>query len=344
MRIAMLFHKDPSGPATGIDLVRLAALSSGLARLGAQVSVVAPVAREGQLVNGIAVLPLEALHEPGRFHVVKACYHFSMELVQGYDGPLVCRLVRVVDEQLPERDALQRGRLLACQETARIRGVGMVFNNRENAARWRARYGTAQRIALIPTGCRAAIPPPGQNPYDSGPPALLFLGSLAAPRMVALLNDAAERLAGEMAVHLVGKNKSGLYGSAVVPLSPLVTDHGELPEEDVWNFVRHARLGLALASGPHPFDNDLSKIATYVRGGLPVLGEERIVTMALARRYGVCQEFRYGDAAGLARQARKALSREMALPETALERLNRLRSWDRLAGILFRFLGKVVAS
>ena len=342
MRIGMLFHKDPLGPATGIDLVRLTALSSGLSRLGATVSVVAPVAQEGRLSKGIAVLPLAALQEAGRFQVVKACYHFSLELAQGYRGPLVCRLVRVVDERLPERDANQRQRLLACQELARARAVGLVCNNRENAARWRALYGTAQRIALLPTGCQAVIPPLGTNPYGSGLPALLFLGSLAAPRMASLLNAAAQRLAGVMRVHLVGKNKTGLYGGTVVPLSPLIADHGELPEEEVWNYVRYARFGLALAAGPYPFDNDLSKIATYVRGGLPVLGEERIANLGLASRYGVCRVFGYGDVQDLESKARAALPRDTAWAGASLERFIRARSWDRLAANLLRFLETVV--
>lgn len=344
MRVGMLSHKNPLGPPSSIDLVRLGALSLGLVRLGARVCVVAPVQREGRLPNGVPVLPLDVLTDPGRFDVVKACYHFSLELVQDYHGPLVCRLVRVVDEVLPERDALQRDRLLACQETARVRALGIVLNNRANAVRWRERYGTGQRTVLIPTGCRSILPAMGPNPYPPGPPVLLFLGSLAAPRMVHLVNEAARLLAGDMTVHLVGKNKSGLYGESHAPLSRLVVDHGEMPEEAALDFVRHAHLGLAMAAGPHAFDNDLSKLLTYVRCGLPVVGEEGIVNLNLAKRYGQYRMFRHGDVGDLVAKAQGMLPGNRAMAAASGERLVRACSWDRQAGILHRFLESILAS
>ncbi len=340
MNIAFLFHKPPLENASSIDQLRLRALSHGLRRLGAQVTVVAPVPVPASLGEGIPVLPLEALCDGPGFDLVKVCYHFSMEEVRDYRGPLVCRLVRVVDERLPERDGGQRERLLAAQELAAQRAVGMIFNNRENAERWRGMYGNSQKIAIIPTGCPEEIPAPGPDPYNCRLPVMLFLGSLAAGRMVRLINECTERLEGRMEVHLVGLNKSRLYGGEFVPLSPLIADHGEIPEEGIWDYIRHARIGLALAAGPEAFDNDLSKIMSYLRGGLPILCEERVPNVRQALQPGQARTFRFGDAGDLVRQALMMIDSAAAgkAEPHAMRALCEHHSWARRAEELYAFL------
>ncbi len=345
MRVGFLFHKDPCRPAAGADLVRLRALALGLHGLGVEVTVVAPVPAPGRL-GILPVEPLDVLAQPGRFDVLKACYHFSLELLGDYGDPLVCRLVRVVDHQLPERDTPFRQRLLACQELARQRAWGIVCNNRLNTQRWRAFHGTRQRTAVIPTGCPEALPPPGPDPYAPGPPPVLFLGSVAAPRMAEMLSEAAELLGDAARIHLVGVNKTGLYGGAR-QLSPRIEWHGELPEEYVWDYLRWARLGLALAAGPDPFDNDLSKILDYLRAGLPVLGEERLANAGLFLRRGFGTTFRYGDVHHLTTQVRRMLtpSWETALNTrrtTTMAWMVRGHSWRRRAVALARFLQRII--
>ena len=78
-------------------------------------------------------------------------------------------------------------------------------------------------------------------------------------------------------------------------LDPLVVDHGELSEEEVWDYIRYASVGLALAAGPHAFDNDVSKILNYLRGGLPVVSEEPILTNELIQQTGFGKIFSHGD-------------------------------------------------
>jgi len=344
MHIGFLFHKIPVENPSSIDQVRLRALCLGLARLGARVTVVAPVSRPGFLGGSIPVRPLQALSENPGFDALKVCYHYSMELVRDYRGPLACRLVREVDERLPERDGGERERLLACQLLAAQRADGMIFNNRQNAARWRARYGAGKGIAIIPTGCPTEIPAAGPDPYVRRLPVMLFLGSLASPRMIRLINEAAERLRGRMAIHVVGRNKSRLYGGEFLPLSPLIEEHGEIPEEAVWDHIRYARIGLALAAGPDPFDNDLSKIMSYMRGGLPILCEERIPNIGQALRSGLAWRFAFGDAGDLVRVAlmmEPSGAREIE-PE-ALDSFIDRNSWSRRAEALYRFMQKLIS-
>lgn len=342
MRVGFLFHKNPLGEPTGIDLVRLRALGGGLARLGADVEIVAPVQREARLENGLRAVPLEALAEPGRYDVLKACYHFSLELLGPYAGPLACRLVRVVDQVLPRRDEAQRGRLLACQDVARERAQGLVLNNPENARRWVEGHGRGQSILLLPTGCPAELPRPRVNPWGDGLPVLLFLGSLAAPRMVGLLNDAARLLKGRMAVHFLGRDKSRDYGGGNLSLSGDIVRHGETPEPAIWDYVRHAQVGLALAAGPDPFDSDLSKVVAYLRGGLPVLCEEGVLNAPLAVGTGLGRVFRHGDPGDCAAKALELLSGPgPGVRQAAMEAMAREHSWEVRAEALHRFLAGI---
>ena len=345
LRIGLLFHKNPLAAPVGIDLVRLRGLSLGLARLGANVAVVAPVAREGGRLGPVPVLPLAVLAEAGRFDVLKTCYHFSLELLGSYDGPLVCRFVRVVDETLPQRDAPFRERLLVAQSIARERAWGVVTNNAFNVRRWRQRYGDRQRVAMIPTGCPASLPPLGPNPFAPDLPPVLFLGSLASRRMASMLSEAAERLREQAVVHFVGRNKTDLYGGRTIPVSPLVAIHGEMEERATWDYVRHARMGLALAAGPDVFDNDLSKVVAYLRGGLPVLGEARLTNSRIFCRHGFGAVFRYGDGHDLAAKAGAILAadyeahRALVMTDTASR-----YSWDGLAVALLSFCRMAVGA
>ena len=115
MRVGIVFHKNPLAPPTGIDLVRLRAISLGFIRKGIDAEVIAPIDREGILEGIVPVRRLEALEEAGRYDIVKTCYHDSILLIERYRGPVVSRIVRVVDHELPERDEPFRERLLRCQ-------------------------------------------------------------------------------------------------------------------------------------------------------------------------------------------------------------------------------------
>jgi glycosyltransferase involved in cell wall biosynthesis len=331
MRVGIVFHKNPYGACTGIDLVRLRAIAGGLVRRGIEAEIIAPVPHEGAVDGFIPVRGLSALRIVGRYDVIKTSYHHSIMLLDDYAGPVVSRIVRVVDDRLPERDEPFRDTLLRCQERIKARAAALVLNNKENRARWRLLYGNTPRIALIPTGCPATLPPLKGNPLASGPPAILFLGSLSAPRMVHILNEAARRLAGRAQVHLIGKNKACMYGGdSDCDLDPLVADHGELDEDHVWPYITNARIGLAVATGPYAFDNDVSKIFNYLRGGLPALSEEPIVNNDLIRQTGLGHIFRYGDVDDLVARAKQLLEHP---PETRRETVMRFmaseHSWDK---------------
>ena len=332
MKIAIVFHKDPFKPANGMDLVRLRAISGGLIRQGLDVDVVSPMNKEGTLNGFIPVRPVSVLNQKGRYDVVKTSYHYSIKLVGAYDGPVLSRIVRVVDHILPERDEPFRGELLECQKLIRERATALVLNNTENETRWRALYGQKPPVVLIPNGCPVEIPASRENPFDPEEPAILFLGSLAAPRMIDMINKAAERLQGKVKFHLVGLNKCGLYGGGDTCFpNRLIVDHGEMPENEVWNYIQHADIGLALATGPHAFDNDVSKIFNYLRGGLPVLTEDPILTNKLVKQTGLGKIFMYGNVDDLISNALELLDNPMKQKkkEAVMKFMIEHHSWEK---------------
>jgi hypothetical protein len=347
MRVGIVFHKNPFAPPTGIDLVRLRAISLGFISKGINAEVIAPVDREGILEGIVPVRRLEALEEAGRYDIVKTCYHDSILLIDRYRGPVVSRIVRVVDHEMPERDEPFRERLLRCQALIRDRASAVVLNNAENGERWRTFYGRELPIVLVPTGCPAHIPAQGVNPYRPGERVLLFLGSLAAPRMVHILNQAARLFGDRVRVHLVGINKACMYGGAEeeCALDPLVVDHGEFSEEQVWDYIRYANVGLALAAGPHAFDNDVSKILNYLRGGLAVVSEEPILTNELIQQTGFGRMFSHGD-------VHELVSNTLELVENPLrEKRDQVmlfmaaeHSWDKRADTYVELFSKIVSA
>ncbi len=331
MRIAVVFHKDPFAAPTGIDLVRLRAITGGLIRNGFEAEIVAPVETSGVIEDFIPVRPLEALNDPGQYDLVKTCYHFSIKLIRGYSGPVVSRIVRVVDEQWPDRDRAFREELLQCQELIAQRARVVALNNPENRERWRGRYGAETRVVLVPTGCPATIPEPGANPYPGPSKKILFLGSLAADHMVKMINDAAVRLRNRAEIHLVGRNKASMYGSDQQNSTASgIFDHGERPIDQIWDYIRNADLGLALATGPHPFDNDVSKIFDYLRGGLPVLSEEPILNNGLIHKTGLGKTFKHNDIEDLVSKALELLENPpLEKRGAAMRFMAQEHSWDR---------------
>lgn len=162
--------------------------------------------------------------------------------------------------------------------------------------------------------------------------------------MVDLLNEAARRLEGEVEVRFIGRNKSGLYGRETA-LSPLVRQLGEIDEDDLWDHVRRARVGLAFAAGPDPFDNDLAKIWAYLRGGLPILGEERLANAWAFLDPGFGATFRYGDPADLAAKVRLMCAAEADGERGRIAAWAAAKhSWDARAADLLRFFRRVLKS
>ena len=116
-------------------------------------------------------------------------------------------------------------------------------------------------------------------------------------------------------------------------------------ETDTWNFVQHAAVGLALATGPHPFDNDVSKILNYLRGGLPVLSEEPIVNNALIRETGFGRIFHHGNAVDLAEKARELLDDPLRdIKDRVMRFMAQEHSWDTRVETYVRLFSQILGA
>ncbi len=343
-KIGILFHKSPFVSANGIDQVRLRSISSGLRRLGFEVEIIAPTPKTAMLDNGIMVRPLKALSRDAGYDLIKTSYHGSVKHLSDYGGPVVSRIVRVVDNELPERDESNRSELIAMQKIIKNRASVVVVNNEANRQRWLDLYGDDPQVEMVPTGCPERIPEAGKNPFKDSSRNILFLGSLAAPRMVMMLNEMADRLKDIATVHLVGLNKACMYGGdESCVLSEAVIDHGELPEKETWNYILYADLGLAFATGPHVFDNDMSKIFNYLRGGLPVLSEDPIINNSLIREMDYGEILDFGDVEGLVRASATILSRGLKTrSKSVMDKMAAEHSWLRRAEVYEKIFNRLL--
>lgn len=295
-RIGVVFHKDPLAPPNSIDIIRLREITSGLIKSGYDARILARIERKTMIEDFIPVEPLEELSVDGAYDLVKTCYHFSIKLIGEFKGPVVSRIVRVVDEKWPKRDETFRGELLECQAIIKERSDIVAMNNDVNRQRWRQLYGDDPGIVLVPTGCPETIPEPGPNPYEHRSVNIIFLGSLSADRMVQVINELAKRLAHKANIHLIGKNKASMYGcDQHCALISNIIDHGEIEQDRIWDYLRYADIGLAIATNSQPFDNDVSKVLNYLRAGLPTLSEEPILNNQLIRQTGLGATFMFGD-------------------------------------------------
>ncbi len=345
MRIGIVFHKNPFAAPTGIDLVRLRSIALGLIHRGEEAEIIAPVETEGTIEETIPVRKLEVLDRANRYDLIKTCYHDSIMLIGRFRGPVVSRIVRVVDGRLPERDEEVREKLLSCQERISKRATALVLNNKENYERWVNLYGDRVPVAFVSTGCPAKIPAPRRNPFPPGERVILFLGSLASPRMISILNEAARILSDVARIHIVGLNKAHMYGGGSdCVLDPLIRNHGEMTEEAIWDYIRYSSIGLALATGPHRFDNDVSKIMNYLRGGLPVLSEEPIVNNDLVIEMGYGKIFRFGDINDLTAKAKQLILNPNRSRRTAVMRyMANEHSWDKRVDVYVELFKSILS-
>jgi hypothetical protein len=103
---------------------------------------------------------------------------------------------------------------------------------------------------------------------------------------------------------------------------------------------------LALATGPHIFDNDLSKIYNYLRGGLPVLSEAPVVNNDLIHQTGLGRIFRFDDMADLIANAISLLENPPTpeIRNTAMAFMSTEHSWERRAAVYERLFNNLTGS
>ena len=105
-------------------------------------------------------------------------------------------------------------------------------------------------------------------------------------------------------------------------------------------------MGIALAAGPHLFDNDISKIYTYLRGGLPVLSEELIANNHLLAQTHLGNIFAYGNATDMAMKAARlpGTAPDESYIQFAMALMEREHSWEQRVTVLLSLIHRVLGN
>jgi hypothetical protein len=170
--------------------------------------------------------------------------------------------------------------------------------------RWLRGVGAGNTIALVPGAVDAEIPAPGADPFgDAHPRRCLFAGNIYDPAsqpeahatLVGKLNGLG-RLLGARGIRLYFMGPGERRGIDAAH----VTTIGAVPYERSWSYLPHAHVGLVLALGPQPNENESTKIYHYLRVGLPTVCEAGFPNQDLVRAAQLGHVVANGDLPGLA--------------------------------------------
>lgn len=244
------------------------------------------------------------------YDVVKTLFHIGFETLErhgGADHPrIVSKLGSVVDRE--DRPGVyfygaRRRALFAVQERIAARSRAVTVLTEPSRARWQGCFGTRGVMLLVPGGVDAELADAGVDPYAVGRPRCLFAGNVYDPVsqpeahavLVAKLNEVGRRLAAHgIRLCFMGPGERGALDRAVVE------DLGVVPYARSWPYLQSADVGLVLALGPVPNENESTKIYHYLRAGLPTVCEAGFPNEGLVEQAGLGRVVANGDVAGLA--------------------------------------------
>lgn len=346
-RIGIVYTKDALRPPVTMDLIRWHALARGLVNLGHFVDMITV---EGQTPKRVSasfhVVPVREA-QWDKYDIVKGCYQPSIRYIPS-DCLKLVRLARVVGPEDTSRDSRHHDELLRCQDLVARNAHGIVVNDEINRRRWLDAYGNSLPVHLLPTGCAKAIPRRGPSPFISGKRIAIFAGSISSKRMAKMLNLIGQHLkeAG-WSLAILGENKTSYYCSKRYKLNPDCCElHGPVPVEESWNYLLNASVGIALSPGPLVFENEISKLYSYLRAGLPTICEDRISNAALVTGLGWGRTFEYGDALAAVKAVVELGMKDLfeTQRKEIVETIVKNHSWEARARLLDGILESLCAS
>ena len=286
--IALVYAKSAARELTGMDLIRWTELGKQFHELGHEVHL---VTNRPDGIESLAGLPVFDCREANwdHYYAIKGSYQHSVPLLPEHPR-LIVRMCRVARPDEPDRDLSRRDEVLAHQKWIANHARFIAVNDPLNASRWRELYGDNQQIIIVPTGCPEVIPAPKQNPFPSKSRIALFCGSVTAIRMVPFLNDVARSLAArdsEFELHVLGRNRLHLYSDSPPEFNlDLIHLHEPVSQEEAWQYLHHADVGVAVSPSANRFESELSKIYYYLRAGLPTVCETSALNRDLVEQTG----------------------------------------------------------
>jgi glycosyltransferase involved in cell wall biosynthesis len=354
-RIVSVYRHDLAGDGSPVamDGLRFLRMAEALARRGHQVDLAMPGRREPvERAPRLREVPLADVRWAD-YDAVKTVFHNGFNTVLtagGGDHPFIISKLGSVVSREPAAGVHFHGethaRLLATQAEIARRSRSVTILTRESTALWAREYGTPP-VLLVPTGVDAEIPPAGADPYRArgieGPVAL-FAGNIyrlrTQPEVNRLWQDRLNRLG--HALRRRGVRLVAMGPGATDLLDPAAVLHvGALHADAVWDWQRHARVGLVLAQGPVQ-DNESSKIYYYLRTGLPVVCERPVPNAGLIAETGHGALTPYDDVEAMA-EAAAALAARPPATDGLPARIVAHHSWDVRAALYDELLARARA-
>ena len=261
------------------------------------------------------------------YDVVKTLFHIGFETLERHGGAehpcIVSKLGSVVDSA--DRPGIyfygaRRRALFAVQARIAERSRAVTVLTEPSRARWQGCFATPGTPLLVPGGVDAELPGADADPYAVGRPRCLFAGNVydpvSQPEAHAVLVGKLNALGRRLAIHgirlcFMGPGERGALDRTAVE------DLGVVPYARSWPYLRHADVGLVLALGPVPNENESTKIYHYLRAGLPTVCESGFPNEGLVEEAGLGRVVANGDVAGLADAVVAAVG----------------ASWDRAAAV-----------
>ena len=297
-RVACVYKRHfPSDFALrGMGEMRFVRMAEALARRGHEVDLVLDGTSPRLLAANLRAMPYRSVRWAD-YDVIKTFFHLGFSsLVEagGADHPfIVSKLGSVVGREQTAGVHFYgavRERLFEVQEAIARTSRFVTVLTDESARLWQSEHGSPP-LLRVPTGVDAVIPPAGPNPYErlaiDGPVAF-FAGNLYTRAHQAEVNelwqDRLNRIGHRLRRRGVRLVAAG-HGDTE-RLDPAAVLHvGSLEASAIWDWQRHAAVGLVLAQGPVQ-DNESSKIYYYLRSGLPVVCESPVPNAWLVRDTG----------------------------------------------------------
>lgn len=264
------------------------------------------------MAPGLRRVPLDRVRWRD-YDVVKTLFHIGFETLErqgGADHPcVVAKLGSVVDRE--DRPGVyfygaRRRALFAVQERIAARSHAVTVLTEPSRARWEGCFGIGGTTLLVPGAVDAELPDSEYSradPYGSGRPRCVFAGNVYDPvsqpeahaTLVAKLNALGRRLAARgIRLCFMGP------GARAALDRDAVEDLGVVPYARSWPYLQHADVGLVLALGPVPNENESTKIYHYLRAGLATVCEAGFPNEGLVREAGLGFVVANGDVAALA--------------------------------------------
>ena len=346
LRLACVYRADPCPDLVlaAMNTLRLYRMSEAFARRGYEVDLVIDRALEPRrIAPRLREVPFRHVRWDD-YDVVKTFFHTGFDSLRdagGADHPfIVSKLGSVVGRTQTKGVHFHgevRRRLFETQVQIARHSRAVTVLTARSAALWRREHGPEMPLLRVPTGVDAELPPAGPDPYARlgiDRPVVLFAGNIYTRDKQAEVNRLWQERLNRIGRLLVRRSLRLVaigIGETDLLDHDAVLHLGAVDARAVWDWQRHATVGLVLAQGPVQ-DNESSKIYYYLRTGLPVVCERPIPNAHLIKETRLGTIVAYGDDAAIADAACRLAAAPPAVDGT-IASIVRQHSWDRRAAL-----------